>query len=241
MKVFSFCLYGNNPIYTIGAIKNLKLINKLFPDWKTIVSHADNVDKEVLNQLNNEGAILIEKDHRLSFTGMFWRFLPISFDYVDIMVSRDCDSRVSERDVKCIDEFISSKYNYNIVRDHPIGHRWNINGGMWAAKKTDYIVKINHYVENYLKEFSYMFGTEDALHDSLREKDQIFLSNEIYPNIVNDSLIHDEYFKYESNCKSINHDRKTNDFAFIGESVDENDNPRGDQRTPIKNIYFSNI
>jgi hypothetical protein len=171
---------------------------------------------------------------------MFWRFLPISFNDVNLMVVRDCDSRVSERDVACLNEFENSEYKYNIIRDHPIGHRWNINGGMWAAKKTDYIVKINDYVEDYLSNFKFMINTEEALQDSLRDKDQIFLSNEIYPNIVGDSLIHDEYFKYESNCKPINHDRKSNDFAFIGESIDENDNPRGDQRSPIKEIYFSN-
>jgi hypothetical protein len=35
----------------------------------------------------------------------------------------------------------------------------------------------------------------------------------------------------------IKRDRILDDFAFIGESVDENDIPRGDQRTPIKNLY----
>ena len=206
MKVFSFCLYGNNPIYTIGAIKNLKLINKLFPDWKTIVSHADNVDKEVLNQLNNEGAILIEKDHRLSFTGMFWRFLPISFDYVDIMVSRDCDSRVSERDVKCIDEFINSKFNYNIVRDHPIGHRWNINGGMWGAKKTDYIGKINDYVNDYLREKSEAgengywmnLAIPDMRRSSMeRENERMFKYNQSYlETLYNDESRYFEWLEY---------------------------------------------
>ena len=33
MKVFSFSLFGDNPIYTIGTIKNVKLINKYFPEW----------------------------------------------------------------------------------------------------------------------------------------------------------------------------------------------------------------
>lgn len=241
MKVFSFCLYGNNPIYTIGAIENLKIINTLFPDWKTIVSYANNVDPIIISELRDNGAILIEKDYKLSFTGMFWRFLPISFDDVEVMVSRDCDSRVSERDVACLEEFLSSSYDYNIIRDHPIGHYWRINGGMWATKKTEYIVKIDSYVESYLRKFQNIIGTDSALNDSIRNHDQIFLSEVIYPNIVNNCLIHDEYFKYENNCKAINHDRKSNNFAFIGESIDENNEPRGDQRSQIIKIYNENL
>ena len=49
MNVFSFSLYGNNPIYLIGVVKNLEIINYLFPDWKTIISYADNVNKNIIN------------------------------------------------------------------------------------------------------------------------------------------------------------------------------------------------
>jgi hypothetical protein len=65
--------------------------------------------------------------------------------------------------------------------------------------------------------------------------DQLFLKEVVYPLAKNNSLIHDEYFNYEPTAVAIKRDRKLDDFAFIGES--KNDEPRGDQRTPIINLY----
>jgi hypothetical protein len=65
----------------------------------------------------------------------------------------------------------------------------------------------------------------------------------IYPNIVSESLIYDEYYNYELNSCKINRDRKIDNFAFIGESVDENDKSRfinyeGEQRESIIKLYY---
>ena len=32
-KIISFCLWGDNPKYTIGAIENAKLAKTIYPDW----------------------------------------------------------------------------------------------------------------------------------------------------------------------------------------------------------------
>lgn len=240
MKIISFCLYGDDPLYNIGAIKNAKAVKELLPDWNSMFFCADNVNSETIEEIKKYEGIIRLMDHKESFTGMFWRFLPISYDEVTIMMSRDCDSRVFERDVVAIREFEKSSYNYNIIRDHPIGHHYRINGGMWGAKKTDFIKNINTYVNSFLKStFNHMYGTEEAKRDSIRNQDQIFLVNHIYPHIVKDSLIFDEYFKYEPHVIKLNHDRKSCDFAFIGESLDVNDESRDApfQRLPIKQRY----
>ena len=33
MKYVSYSLWGNNPIYCIGAIKNMNQIKEIYPDW----------------------------------------------------------------------------------------------------------------------------------------------------------------------------------------------------------------
>ncbi len=241
MKIISFCLYGNNPLYTIGAIKNAKLVKELLTDWNSMFFCADDVEQSILDEITNNGGIVKIMDSNVSFTGMFWRFTPITFDDVEIMMSRDCDSRIFERDVCAIREFENSDYNYNIIRDHPIGHHYQINGGMWGAKKTDYISHINLYIDSFLRNnCKHIYNTNEAKKDSIRDYDQIFLRNIIYPNIVDEALIHDEYFKYETHCKKLNHDRKDCDFAFIGESIDEFDQSRDApfQRLPTKNRYY---
>lgn len=240
MKVFSFSIYGDNPIYTIGGVKNAKLVKELFPDWKSIFYVADDVNPDIIKQIEEYGGIVEIKPTNESFTGMFWRFMAITRPDVDVMIVRDCDSRVSERDVAAINEFMGSDKLYHIVRDHPIGHHYPMNGGMWGCKKNPFISRINNHIDDYLRtNFSHVFNTENAKKDSIRNADQMFLMERIYPNVVNSIMVHDEYFRYEPFAKPIEHDRQSNNFAFIGESVDENDEPRGDQRSPIINIYNS--
>jgi hypothetical protein len=242
MKVFSFSIYGCNPIYTIGGIKNAKLVADIFPDWKAVFYIADNVDKEVVNKIIDLGGLVEIMDSAESFSGMFWRFKAISRTDVDLMEVRDCDSRISERDFFSIEEFIKSDKQYHILRDHPLGHYHRINGGMWGCKKNEFIMEIDKLINEYLKNnYSHVFNTDAARHDTIRNADQIFLADVLYPVFQKDSIVHDEYFKYEAHSKPINHDRKQNDFAFIGESVDENDIPRGDQRKDIKRIYENKL
>ena len=34
-KIISFCLWGNDPKYTVGALRNAELAKTIYPDWKT--------------------------------------------------------------------------------------------------------------------------------------------------------------------------------------------------------------
>ena len=228
MKVFSFSLFGDNPIYTIGTIKNVKLINKYFPEWGIFIYTNKNEFDNIIQKLLTMGCIIrYEKNDQ--WVNSTWRFKSITESDVDVMVCRDSDSRISERDVSAINEWLSSDYNYNIIRDHPIGHHWKMNAGMWGAKKTDFIVRMNEMINDFKKTNSNLINQKTF--------DQIFLANVIYPHIVKDTIIHDEYYGYENHAKPINHDRESNDFRFIGESIDENDEPRGNQVKEIMEIY----
>ena len=53
MKVLSFSLYGNNPIYTIGTIKNARLKQIIFPDWEMWVYYNSTVPKEIIKELSS--------------------------------------------------------------------------------------------------------------------------------------------------------------------------------------------
>lgn len=230
MKVFSFSVFGDNPIYKKGFLNNIIPIKKYFPDWKIFLYVPENYDEDYIQTVLKENVFVFKMKNE-NYFNCTWRFNAIINENVDVMVCRDADSRVSERDFYAIEEWLNSGYNYNIIRDHPIGHHWSINAGMWGAKKTDFIVKIGDMLENFKRQNELLINNNTF--------DQIFLRQIIYPNIVNESLVHDEYFKYESHAKAINHDRKNNNFAFIGESIDENNDPRGDQRSPIISRYVN--
>ena len=223
MKVISFSLYGNNPIYTIGCVKNALLHKKIFKDWEMWVYHNDTVPLEILSDLRSLGVKLINTKEDNGFLGSLWRFRPICDENVDYFISRDCDSRISIRDEISVNEWIESGKKFHIIRDHPIGHGWVINAGMWGGVG-DSIPNFKELMEEYLKR-----------HPRVNNKtiDQCFLRDVVHQRIINDLFLHDEYFNYEKIGVRIKQDRSVDDFAFIGESVDENDIPRGDQRSPI--------
>jgi len=225
-KVISFSLYGNDPIYTIGCIRNAEIKNQIMSDWEMWVYHDNTVNNEILDKLNMLGVNLITPDLNNTF-GRLWRFLPSSDPNVDYFISRDTDSRLSMRDVVSTEEWINSGKNFHIVREHPVGHHWWMNAGMWGCKKNS-IKDIKELIFNYEKTST---NTDDKFFD------QYFLEKIIYPLTINNSLIHAEFCDLEGISVDIKRDRLLDDFAFIGESIDEFDNPRGDQRSPIIRLY----
>lgn len=228
-KVISFSLYGNNEIYTIGCIENAILLKSLFKGWQMWVYYNNSVPESILEKLKCLNVKLIHMSDNNSYANSIWRFMPIKDDSVEYFISRDCDSRISIRDEIAVNEFLNSNEKFHIIRDHPIGHGWPINGGLWGAKGGS-IENFEKLLELYLKNNTNIYN---------KYIDQFFLKDVVYPFCVNNAFVHDEYFNFEKNRNKIKRDRLLDDFHFIGESVDEKGLPRGEQRDPIKKIYYS--
>ena len=101
MKVFSFCIYGTELNYYNGLLENIQIIHEYFPDfeifvYKGICDHSWTFD---------ERCKVIET-HKEGVINMLYRYLPIGF--TDIGFIRDADSRITERDRWCIQEFLKS-------------------------------------------------------------------------------------------------------------------------------------
>jgi len=227
MRVISFSLYGGNPIYTVGCVKNAQLHRQFFKDWEMWVYHNDTVPKNILEELKLLDVKLINTFEENGFFGSLWRFRPMIDDKIEYFISRDCDSRISLRDEIAVNEWIESGKSFHVIREHPIGHGWLINAGMWGAKGNS-IPNLSNLMANYL---------QNNYRQSDKSIDQCFLRDVIHPIVINDLFLHDEYYNYEGIGTSIKRDRALDDFAFIGESIDENDIPRGDQRSPIRARY----
>jgi hypothetical protein len=226
MKVISFSLYGNNPKYTIGAIKNSELKNTFFPDWEMRVYHNDSVPSEILKELERNEVVLINTGVDQGFCNAMWRFAPAS-EKVECFISRDCDSRLFERDAVAVQEWLDSGKCFHIIRDHPGGHAWEISAGMWGARGC-FVEDIQSKIDQYIQ-------TSSWVND--RAVDQRFLQEIIYPRALESLFVHDEYFNYEGIGTPIKRDRKLDDFAFIGEPFDENDNQLEDHRAMIIQRY----
>jgi hypothetical protein len=227
MKVISFSLYGDNPKYTIGSIKNAKLKKKFYPEWEMRVYHNDSVPDSILEELEKNKVVLINTKVDQGVCNAMWRFAPASEEGVEYFISRDCDSRLFERDVAAVEEWLSSDKKFHIIRDHPGGHAWEISAGMWGCKG-GFIENIQEKMQNYIQTSSWI--TDRAV-------DQRFLQEIIYPQAITSLFLHDEYFNYERIGTQIKRDRKLDNFAFIGEPFDENDNQLENHRDMIIQRY----
>ena len=64
---------------------------------------------------------------------MLWRFLPTLDPDVSVVMSRDLDSRFTEREAAAVREWLESNRSLHAMRDHP-WHTVSIMGGGWGAK-----------------------------------------------------------------------------------------------------------
>jgi protein O-GlcNAc transferase len=133
MKIISFCLYGENPRYHIGVEKNAELADKMLPDWLCYVYHNRTLPEIVINKLSKFKNIKLINVNMLDH-GMFWRFLPFYESEDNICISRDADSRITNREVLCINEWLNSEKKFHIIKDHAQHFNMPIMGGMWGMK-----------------------------------------------------------------------------------------------------------
>ncbi len=74
------------------------------------------------------------------WSGLYWRFLPVSDPAVDVAIIRDTDSRLSSRERSAVNDWLETAIPFHIMRDHP-HHRLPMPGGMWGCRDTS-ILKI---------------------------------------------------------------------------------------------------
>jgi hypothetical protein len=189
-RVFSVCLWGNLHIYNVGAIRNADLCKKYYPDFEYwIYIHKPSVPEDTINELRKRNNVkIIFKDGDLNTCSpMSWRFESIDDNDVEIMLCRDIDTIILEREVVATNEWIQSGKSFHIMRDHP-HHSFLILGGMFSTKKIKNLTS--------WKEFIYKTAQNEN-----RMYDMNFLRDTIYPLIKDDCLIHDNFWRTEDNCQ----------------------------------------
>ena len=203
VKVISFSLWGNKIDYSIGAIANALLAQKYYPDFECwFYIHKKTVSTIIIDELQkmNNVKIIIKTGDLKSIKPMMWRFEAIDYPDVEIMLSRDTDSRIYEREVSAVNEWIQSGKLFHIMRDHPF-HIQPILGGMYGTRK--------------IPNFNWIEQIEKFIQNGDRDYDQDFLGKFIYPLIRDNSIIHATFYKYEPHAKSfpIPFD---NEYEFVG-------------------------
>ena len=214
-KVVSFSLWGDNPMYTHGAVLNARLVNTIYPGWISRFYVGSCVPSNIVTELKYaDNTEVVEMGVEGNFLSSFWRFSAASDPHVSVMLSRDTDSRVSERESLAVNEWLNSDKDFHIMRDHPY-HEMPIMGGMWGAR--------NGVVADIEDMMNELHGTDSY------GVDQSFLAEHIYPRVKGSALVHDDYYGiYHRRCvddtvKRFPEERKVLD--FVGQQFDEYSKP----------------
>jgi len=203
-KIISISVWGNNPAYSIGAIKNAQIAQELFPDWICRIFVDGTVPTHYVEDMLKLPNVELAQVEDESIFGAFWRFYSMFQSDDDIVLSRDSDSRLSEREVRCVNEWIESDKKFSIIRDHYPHYDWPMLAGMWGMKG-----KMEDHILSLMEKYSqHHFYTSD----------QIFLKDVVWKDAEKDSMIH--------GFLEVDWMMETRDkMHFIGQGYNENDEP----------------
>lgn len=203
MKVISYSLYGDNQMYCAGAIRNAEIVREKYPDWKCLIWFDSSVPSETIESLAKfENVLLVDMTGSL-IPGMYWRFLCLDVPDIEVFCVRDADSRITDREVSAVEDWLKKDKTLHLMRDHP-HHNYPVMGGMWGFRNdrsrwriTD---RLNYWISNQRKTFAKM-------------DDMDFISH-IYSDYQEDCVVHDDWMR----CKnSVPFPRARTDKRFVGE------------------------
>ena len=221
-NIISFSLWGDHPMYWKGALENIKLSKDLYPGWICRFYIDKNSNKDLIESIKGDNVEVILVDSKDSFHGMFWRFWASEDKDVDIFISRDCDSRFSDREISAIKEWLDSDKDFHIMRDHPY-HTVPILGGMWGCRN------------GLMRKIGLIKMIESWGQYSRKGIDQDFLGRCVYPLIIDNCLEHSEFgLKFGGRIRNFPSERKN--YEYVGDIFDENNERHPEYWRLIKNV-----
>lgn len=218
--LIAYSLYGSDLKYTAGAIKNA-VLSQRYPDFYLRFYIGDSVPLWVVTTLALfHNVELVKADGAEDPSAMFWRFYALGDSNYDYILIRDTDARLNPREIDMHYEFVESGKGFHIIKDHPTGHNYLINGGQFASKGGT-LKDIDKLIEDWDVKPIYL-------------NDMEFLWGKVYPIIKDDVFIHDEYFDTPGSVKSRTKKKHTLDMVGNALNADDTYYYSNDTETSIK-------
>ena len=153
-KIISFSLYGIGTVYETkrdfykGIFVNYELAKTVYPGWIIRIYMPHNEPREYINNIIKIKDIeLILVDTNICLRAL--RYLPNDDPLVDVWISRDLDSILTDREKVAVDDWLDNypDKELHIMTDNS-HHYWIIAGGMFGVKNS------NHNLVDFMLEFS---------------------------------------------------------------------------------------
>lgn len=242
--VVSFSLFGDEDLYTVGAVQQAILFNEYSRtgsvDWTLRYYVGRSVPERRLHELATLGAHLIPMyGYPEDFTATFWRFDVFKSSY-DFYLIRDVDSRLCGRERAATDEWIHTTLPYHIMRDHPY-HGVPVLAGLWGAtsavrKECERALPVVPS-DDFYKTVNTYTGVHMYSDNSFYQVDQWWLRLKLYPLMRNKMCSHSEMtsaFEPRSTRRKFPTPRQTNE--FVGKGWTEFEEERHPEHSLLVNL-----
>ncbi|CAF0726673.1 unnamed protein product [Brachionus calyciflorus] len=197
LKIVSYSLYGKNRKYYSNIDKILNQINSFYGhEWIMRIYHDDSIDESIICKFECENPGRIQfcpiRDIKYfdfsNYFGMYWRWLPLMDNFVDLIQIRDLDSWIIEREYLAVSEWLKSNKLFHTMRDHPF-HYFPILGGLWSLKSS-----LNRTLSKTIIQKLTNKNLIRPYNNKIYLEDQYFLTHHIWPIVKDKGFIHDSYY-----------------------------------------------
>jgi hypothetical protein len=185
-KIIAFSLWGDNPLYTQGAIWNAEHRSDFYPEWNCRFYYDDSVQESVLSAIHSTESEMVRMGKTVDTLGMYWRFHPMfDDDKIERFIVRDTDSKFCIREVKMVNEWVVTGKPFHIIRDNA-AHGVMILGGTWGAIPGC----IPDFEHRMCKWFTVIPPDQHNPRGLFHGTDQMFLAKHIWPEIKGNHVAH---------------------------------------------------
>jgi hypothetical protein len=211
MKLIAFSLFGQDPKYLIGAVRNADMARDFYPDYICRFYCASDVDPHIQNELRARPNVqLISLAPDAGRLGAFWRFLAINDADADIILIRDVDSRFSLRETAAVEAWLASGLPFHVMHDHPL-HGNPIIASMFGCRGQS-LPELLPLIQQFNPTPGY-------------GPDEDFLAQVVHPLMQGKVLTHAEFFNAPPTTPCAPFPTKRVGLEFVGQVFDQNDVP----------------
>ncbi|HMD53702.1 MAG TPA: tetratricopeptide repeat protein [Phycisphaerae bacterium] len=215
--LISMSLFGKKAKYLAGAVENARLVRHIYPGWTLRFYVDSSVPATVIVQLKQLKAEVFIMPDGAGMYGLFWRFLAADDPGFARWMVRDADSRLNYRERRAVDEWIESGLPFHTMRDHP-AHLRPIMGCAFGG--------VRGALPN-MQQTIAAWPTKGKYAD-----DESMLAEVIYPLVKDSMLVHDSFAQeYSDKVRPFPMEREN--FRFVGERFDENQEHNNNDRNAL--------
>ena len=235
-KVISMTLYGKDPKYSMGIMRNAQMLPVFMPGWtlRVYVAHPNSSEPDlaipprIMHKLGTLGVQLAFLDPtKVTVPPSMWNMLVADDLEVDHFIVRNATHRFSDREATVINFWLQTGFSFLSIKDHPNHTQVAVVSGLWGARPRDLLQLLGDPI--YLTLQKGLAGEASKQEAStsgsvLRNSAQNILVKYIWPLVQPRTLILD----------SVSCDKSTTSFPFpskrsggeyVGQAFDEHQVP----------------